>query len=46
MEGVGLGVRVAEKGDRDNLYDISQTYEHNGIPFRVLLIQDFISARD
>jgi hypothetical protein len=25
---VGLGVRVAEEGVRDNLYDISQTYEH------------------
>lgn len=45
--GVGLGVRVEEMGVReDNLYDISQTYEHKGIPFRVLLIQDFISARD
>lgn len=46
MVGVERGVSVEEKGGRDNLYDMSQTYEHKGISCRVLLIQDFISARD
>ena len=43
---VGLGVSVVEWGERDNLYDTSQTYEHKRVSVCVLLIQDFISARD
>lgn len=46
MVEVGLGVKMLEDGVKDNLYDTSQTYEHQGIPLCVLLIQDFISARD
>lgn len=42
----GHGVSVVEWGERDNLYDTSQTYEHKRASVCVLLVQDFISARD